>query len=132
MTLPAWKDPWGRSFEDVVQDACCGIVNSAPEGYVYDPDQTPALAAREAHRRLSRYPAPRAATSEELLLEEQRFLEMFREFERSADPAVRQNWRIQATLSENRIQQLSGRQSQHAAVVRVPPGSRAASIEVRP
>lgn len=92
-----WRDAYGNGWEKIVAAAVCGIVNSSPEAFRYDPDAYPPLAIRTALNRLpSHYAKPRPATTEDLLVEECRILAMCRDHEH----------RDQIAISEERISYL--------------------------
>ena len=66
MFSDGWRDAWGNTFPHLVGLAKCGIVNSEPSAFFYNPDHFPPLAIKlavkeveEARRRkLSEYPVP--------------------------------------------------------------------------
>jgi hypothetical protein len=69
-----WKDAWGNSFEHLVDLAVCGIVNSGPGPFRYEPEHYPGLVIKQAidqvesalGRKLKQSPIPSPGISQSI------------------------------------------------------------------
>lgn len=82
--LPSsWRDPFGNSFEGLVEQAIAGIVSAAPDPFRYQPDYYPPLVIKSAMQKVESargWPlraSPRPMTPEEELELEISILEIY-------------------------------------------------------